>query len=331
MITIDGSSIDGGGQILRSSLALSVLTQQPFKIIKIRANRPNPGLREQHLQSVRAVKRLCNAEVKGDKLQSRELTFIPNKIAKKKLKVKINTAGATSLLLQTLFLASLKNDLKIRIEGGGTWNLHAPSIAYLQEAFIPLLNLNNKINVIKDGFYPKGGAILETHISKNKIKFAELIERRELKIIRGTSIASEYLKKANVSKRQIIGALNTLTKLDTEILIKEEYTQSLSPGSGILLVAEYKNTILSFDIAGERGKQSEIIGKQAASGLLEDIQSQATVDRFMLDQILPFLAYENGGLFKFHNLTDHTKTNMETIKRFIDVKFKIKDNTLGVH
>lgn len=157
MILIDGSKGSAGGQVLRSSLGLSALTQQSFKITNIRANRPNPGLREQHLQAVRAVKKLCNADVEGDALYSKELIFKPNKITKKNLKIKVGTAGSTALILQTLFLASLKHNLSIRIEGGGSWNLHAPSVAYLQHVFLNLLQLDVNLNVIREGFYPKGG------------------------------------------------------------------------------------------------------------------------------------------------------------------------------
>ena len=294
MITIDGSLTEGGGQILRTSLGLSALTQQPFKIINIRKNRPNPGLREQHLQAVKAIKKLCSAEVQGDELNSKELTFSPGKITKKKLKIKIRTAGSTSLILQTLFLASFNNNLNIRIEGGGTWNLHAPSILYLQKVFLPLLNLNNEIKIIKNGFYPQGGAILEAKITKNKTNFLDLEKREKLNRINCISQASDHLKKSNVARRQISGSVNNLKNIQEDISLKEEYVTSLSPGSGIILAAQYENTILGYDVVGEKGKQSEIVGKEASEGLLKIMNSEATVDNFMIDQILPFLAYNKG-------------------------------------
>ncbi|MEK6826081.1 MAG: RNA 3'-terminal phosphate cyclase, partial [Nanoarchaeota archaeon] len=292
-------------------------------------------LREQHLQAVRAVKSLCNAEVHGDELHSKELKFIPNEISKKKLNIKISTAGSTALVLQTLFLASLGNDLRIRIDGGGTWNLHAPSIVYLQEVFLPLLEkigLSNKIDVVRNGFYPKGGSIVNANIKKSKLGCLDLMERGELNGIRLFSIASEHLKKAQVAERQSKSAVDIIGGHFPDIKIKRkiDYVDALSPGSGILVVANYENTIIGFDVVGERGKQSEVVGREAGEGLMKILKSRASVDDFMLDQILPFLALSNGGKFKFNKMTEHAKTNIEIIKKFLDVEFKVEDCVIEV-
>lgn len=333
MIIIDGSLSEGGGQILRTSLGLSVLTKQPFIIKNIRANRPNPGLREQHLQAIRAVKKLCNAQVIGDELHSKELKFIPGKITKNKLNIKIGTAGSTALVLQTLFLASIKNPLKINIEGGGTFNKFAPSINYLEGVFIPNLkkiNCNFNINVIRHGFYPKGDAIVEAQIDKSDINYLDILERGKLNEISIISIASQILKQAKVAHRQATVAIVALEKKFNNIRKKIDYINSSCAGSGILVVADYENTTLGYDIVGEKGKPSELIGKEAADGLLNQIESEATLDGFMLDQILPFLAAGKGGKFKFLELTDHAKTNIEIIKKFLDVDFKIEKNVIEI-
>lgn len=153
-----------------------------------------------------------------------------------------------------------------------------------------------------------------------------------MKNIYSFSMASQHLKKAQVGERQERSALNMVGKEFSDIKIKKgvSYVESVCPGSGILLLGEYENTKLGFDVVGERGKQSEIIGREAAIGLLNVMESEATVDNFMVDQILPFIAYENGGVFKFHTLTDHAKTNIEIIKKFIDVKFIIKDSKIEI-
>ncbi|MFH1592632.1 MAG: RNA 3'-terminal phosphate cyclase [Candidatus Woesearchaeota archaeon] len=335
MITIDGSVLEGGGQILRTSLGLSALTQQSFTIKNIRAKRENPGLREQHLQAIKSVKKLCDAEVSGDELYSKELKFIPGKITKKKLKIQVRTAGSTALILQTLFLASLNSDLNVRIIGGGTWNLYAPSILYLQEVFLPLLEkigLKNNIEVLRNGFYPKGGAIVDSKIKKTKLEYLDLIERRELNSIGLFSIASSHLKKANVAERQSQSAVGLIGRKFSDIPIrrKVEYVDSVCPGSGILCKFDFEDSLVGYDVVGERGKQSEVIGRECAEGLLRYVDGKATVDGFMLDQLLPFLAFGKGGKFKFLEMTEHAKTNIEIIKKFLDVKFKVKDGLIEV-
>jgi len=333
MIIIDGSEGEAGGQMLRTSLGLSALTKQPFIIKKIRAKRENPGLREQHLQAIRSVKKLCCAEVVGDELYSKELKFIPNEISKKKLNIKIGTAGSTALILQTLFLASLGKNLRIRIDGGGTFNKHAPSIIYLKYIFIPLLkkiNANFEVNVNRDGFYPTGDAIVEARINKSNLNYLDILERGKFNEIKVISIASKFLKQASVANRQANAAALSLEKHFSNILKKVDYVDSSCAGSGILVVADYENTFVGNDVVGEKGKQSEIIGKEVADGLLKILESEATLDNFMVDQILPFLAAGKGGKFKFLELTEHARTNIEVIKKFLDVEFKFKENVLEI-
>lgn len=328
-IEIDGSI--GGGQLLRTALGLSVITKKPFVIKNIRAIRDKPGLREQHLQAVKSIKELCNAQVSGAKIDSKELKFKPGEITKESLNIKIETAGSTALVLQTLFLASFRNNLTINIKGGGTFNKFAPSIIYLNKIFIPILskiNFNFGIDVVKDGFYPKGGAYTKSRIKKSDPKYLDLIERGNLKEVNINSIASNSLKQNNVANRQADAAYKTLNKYNPRVYTK--YVVSDSPGSGILTIANYDNTLIGFDVVGEKGKPSEIIGKESAQGLIGIMKSKATLDNFMIDQILPFLALGKGGRFRFYKLTEHVRTNIEIINEFLDVKFKIYDDILEV-
>lgn len=328
MIKINGSA---GGQILRTSLSLSALTKKPFKIMNIRANRKEPGLKEQHLQAVKAMKKLCSADVDGAKLGGREIIFKPGEITKKQLRIDVRTAGSTGLILQTLFLACLKNDLRVKIVGGGNWNLYAPSLLYLEEIFLPLLRLNSKINILKNGFYPRGGAIVEAQIKKTKLEEIDLTERGELREIQVFSVASDILKKGKVAERQERAAINLIGKKYSDVDIKKttQYVSSLCAGSGILCNAVFDNTILGYDVVGERGKQSEKVGEEAARGLLENINHEGCVDGFMIDMILAYLALAKGSI-RFNDLTEHAKTNIEVIKKFLDVEFEIKKNLIGI-
>ena len=334
MIQIDGSENEGGGQILRTALGLSALTGEAFKIINIRANRPTPGLKEQHLQCVKAVKKLCSAEVEGAFLGSKELSFIPDKITKNQLRIKINTAGSIALVLQGLLIASVNNDLNVRIEGGGTWNKWAPSVLYFQNVLFPMLSkigYNVNAEIVRNGFYPKGGALVNVRIRKGKIENFNF-ESGKLNVVRGISVASEDLRKAKVAARQADAAKRILGRnLMEDVSIKAEHVGADCTGSGILLWAEYDDYGLGFDVIGEKGKQSEKIGEEAATGLLRQILSKATVDEFMSDQILPFLALaEDNSRIKVCRLTEHAETNMNVIKRFLDVDFKINGKIIEV-
>lgn len=335
MIQIDGSENEGGGQILRTALGLSALTGEAFRIINIRENRPTVGLKEQHLQCVKAVKKLCSAEVEGAFLGSKELSFIPDKITKSQLRVKINTAGSIALVLQGLLIASVKNDLNIRIEGGGTWNKWAPSVLYLQNVLFPMLGklgYDIKLEIVRNGFYPTGGALVNVKIRKADKIDNFSFESNKLKAIRGISVASSDLRKAKVAARQADSAKRILGRnLMEAILVGTEYVNSDCIGSGILLWAEYDDYRLGFDVIGEKGKQSEKVGEEAAIGLLKQILSKATVDEFMSDQILPFLALaEDNSAIKVCKATEHAETNMNVIKKFLDVDFKVNNKLIEV-
>jgi len=331
MIQIDGSHLEAGGQILRTALGLSALLKKPFNIINIRKNRPEQGLKEQHYQTVKAIKKLCNAEVNGLELGSKELNFSPQKITKSKLKIEIRTAGSTALLLQSLLISSLKNRLRIEINGGATFNKFAPSILYLQHILKPTLEkLGYEFNIItqKHGFYPKGGAKVLVNIKPSEnLKPLNLEETGKLIEVSGISIASDSLKKAKVADRQADSAASYLENYNPK-KIKRFYVNSSCPGSGILLYAKFSNTILGFDVVGEKRKRSEIIGKEAANGLIKQIQTKATVDKFMSDQLIPYLALTNNSKIKIPELTMHTKTNIWLVEKFPNVKFKIKNNIL---
>src|SRR3989344_7176795 len=198
MITIDGSEGESGGQILRSSLALSAITQKPFTITKIRAKRPQPGLKEQHLQTVNAIAQLCNAEITGNNLHSQELTFIPQTLKSGHLNMKINTAGSIGLVLQSLLIATVKTDLEITIQGGSTWSKWAPPVLFLEEILLPLLKKMNYVFEIKrekEGFYPKGGALVRVKTKKTDLKPLILVEKTPIESITIVSQADKSLQK----------------------------------------------------------------------------------------------------------------------------------------
>ena len=337
-IHLDGSHLEGGGSILRLGCALSAVTGKPIKIGNIRAGRCNPGMQEQHLQAVKAVARLCNAEVKGLEKGSRELEFIPGKITKKHLKVEIKTAGSVGLVLQAVMMPCFfaSHPVSVRIIGGGSFGKWAPNLHYFQNVLFPMLRklgLEMQMEIVRHGMYPEGGAdvMFRTKPCK-KLLPLQIEEQGRLHCIRGVSIASEDLRKGRVAERQAEAAARVFgKKYLCKIKIESEYVGSISTGSAIVCWAEYENCILGWDALGEKGKYSEKVGEEAACGLIKQMESKATVDEYLSDQILPYLCFaEEDSVFCVDTVSGHLETNLWLLRKFFDVKIGVEGKSIRV-
>ncbi|MEK6863859.1 MAG: RNA 3'-terminal phosphate cyclase, partial [Nanoarchaeota archaeon] len=329
-IDIDGSHDEGGGQILRTAAGLSAYTGKPFRIFNIRGKRTKPGIRHQHLEAIGAVARLCNAEVKGNVLNSKELEFIPHELGEGRLNIRIPTAGSAALVLQSLMIPALKTTVKVKIEGGATYGKWAPSMDYLANVLFPMLNkmgYNIAVEKLKDGFYPKGGALIEVTIKRSELKPMDFIERGKLKLIKGISVASSNLEKARVAERQAMSAKKTMFDAfsEYECNMQALYRDSICPGTGITLWAEFENTRLGADALGELGKKSESVGREAALALIKEFNTEAVVDLHAADQLLPYIAIAGKGRLKTSKITGHVRTNIAIIEKFLGVKFKVSE------
>lgn len=320
---------------MRTATALSAITKNPCRIFNIRKGREKPGLSPQHLLGLQALAQLCNGNIEGGLLGSEEIIFEPQEIKAKDLHIKIDTAGSITLALQTLIPAALHaNDVvKITFDGGATNTFFSPTINHFQYVFLKILEkmgVKTEINVIKEGYYPEGRANVEIKIWPSKLKPLDLTERGDFKKITVISGASESLKEKKVAERQIAGVREILGKLKLPTEEKIEYHQSETTGSQICLLAEFENTVISADGLGKLGKAAEEVGRETAMELLKEQKSGACLDKHLADQILPYMALSQGkSEITVSEVTDHCKTNIWVIEKFLNGKFKIKDNLIS--
>ncbi len=326
---IKGDYGEGGGSIVRLAVGLSVLTGKSIRIVKIRANRKNPGLRAQHLAGVKAAAELCGGSSHCE-IGSTELDFKPSDKFKDFLEVEVPTAGSIGLVLQTLQIACLKarKPVEVIIKGGATFGLWAPPIPYLQRVTFPILKrIGYKINchVERHGFYPKGGGRVKVIFRPGKLEPLNL-KRNGDKIVNAFSVASRALGKRRVAERMVEGVEKVLS--DYIVNVEKYYVPSDSPGCGLVLWHQSGNCILGSDAIGELKVRSEELGEKAAKDLLSVIKSDATVDPYLSDQLIPFLAIAGGEIRG--EVTNHTKTNIWLVKQFLDCDFKVEEGRIKV-
>ncbi len=341
MIEIDGSHKEGGGQIIRTALALSALTGKPFTVNNIRAKRPKPGLKNQHLYCIKALQQLCDAEVIGAEPGSLEVDFTPKKFKAKNIKIDIGTAGSITLLLQSLLVPCMFGNKMITLTiNGGTDVKWSPQIGYLKNVILPMFNCYAEIkcNLLKRGYYPKGGGkveiIIKPRFNLEEIikKPIELIEQGKIVSIKGVSHASVDLEKAHVADRVARNAEILLRKFNVPVHLRSEYCNTLSTGCGITVYGMFskdgkeidniKPIRIGVDILGEKGKKAEKVGKDCAEKLIEEIEKQTPVDEHLCDNLIPLLGLTKGKI-KTSKISDHTLTNIYVTEKFLDVKFKV--------
>lgn len=337
-LEIDGSFGEGGGAILRLSAGYSVLFNHPIKISNIRANRPKPGLRLQHLLGLQTLADLTGSKLSECKIGTREITFIPQKHVKNNVHLNISTAASIGLLLQPIQIASLglnKPDrIEISLSGGGTFGKWAPSLNYLKLVTYKILeSAGLKIDIIinRHGMYPKGGANVNCiiHTPKHKLKPVNITELGTVDLIQGEIILTNHLRRQrdNIGAR-IRKAIKQQIKrgLNIETDIRYEWVESTSPGVGLSLWAESDtNAIISTGtILGDKQTSSEDLGKMAANEIISYIQNDVPVDNYLSDQLIPLMGYiRSASKIRVLKITQHAKTNLELIKLFTNRDYKI--------
>jgi len=339
-LEIDGSLGEGGGAILRLSAAYSVLFKKPITINNIRANRPKPGLRLQHLLGLETLSNLSNSTLSSCNIGTQELSLTPNikNEVKSNISLNVNTAASIGLLLQPIQIACLgfkkPEKIEIKIRGGGTFGKWAPSLNYLKAVTYKIFEasgLKIKIDILKHGFYPKGGAQVNCSIypPKKPLNPINLIELGNVEKIHGDIIITNQLRRNrdNIGTRIRKVVQQRLKRdLNVETNIKFTWVDSISPGVGVSLWAQSDTgTIVSTGtILGDRKTSSERLGIIAAKEMIRYIQNEIPVDNYLSDQLIPLMAYiEDKSCIKVSEITNHTRTNLELTKRFTKKDYKI--------
>ena len=325
MLEIDGSFGEGGGQILRTSLALSLITGRPIRIFNIRAARTKPGLQRQHLTAVRAAAEIGKAELTGDAVHSSELVFRPGKLAGGDYRFDIGTAGSVTLVLQTvlppLMFAAGPSQVTLL---GGTHNPNAPPYEFLACSFLPLVErLGPRITASLDrpGFYPAGGGQVTFGIEPaREWSRLELPLRGEIRRRRARAIVAKLPREIAERELRVIGRE---LEWDEKFLEIEEWSSSRSPGNVLLVeieTAKVAEVVVGF---GQRGVRAETVAEGAAREAREYLKADVPVGQHLADQLILPLALGSGGSFVTLKPTLHTTTNIEVVRMFLDVGISV--------
>jgi len=330
VLEIDGSLKSGSGTILRLSVALAGIVNQPLHIVNIRQKRPQPGLRPQHLEAVLTAAKLCNADVRGATLGSRELWFIPNKIEGGAIHAEIGTAGSIPMLLLTVLplCGFAETPVRLNVIKGGTDVRNAPTINYLKHVLLPILNrmgLEASLTIEKYGYYPKGmGEITLTVQPSQKLNPIRVEEFGKVEELRGVSVCT-FLADRRVAERQAKTANEFLKTrgYEAKVQVVNDTSNPLQKGSSLVLWAKTSaSAVLGADAIGELGKPSEIVGREAAENLLRELESMATVDVHLADMLVPYVALAKGeSVYLSRAITEHLDTNIWLAQEILGVEF----------
>jgi len=322
MIELDGATGEGGGQILRTALTLSMITGQPFRIKNIRANRAKPGLMRQHLMAVQAAAQISGAAVTQAEVGSTALTFAPKRIKAGDYVFAIGTAGSCTLVLQTLLLALAHADgpSTVRITGG-THNPMAPPVQFLQRAYCRVLaamGVNVDISLVRSGFYPAGGGIVMASVE-------QCVQMKQIALMAPGARRAGYAEAivagipGSVGERELDAVGAGMGWGEPQLLMRGLPGEQ-GPGNALLITLEHEHVTEVFSAIGEKSVRSEVVAKRVVQEARAFIVSGAAVGEHLADQLLLPMALAGGGCFTAASVSQHALTNAGVIARFLPVE-----------
>jgi RNA 3'-terminal phosphate cyclase (ATP) len=333
MILIDGSQGEGGGQVLRTALALSVITGKAFRIEKIRANRSRPGVMRQHVTAVEAACAVGGAECEELAVGASTLTFTPGTLRAGEHHFAVGTAGSTSLVLQTVLppLIGAAEPSRLVLEGG-THNIHAPPFDFIDRVFLPLINrMGPRVSarLVRHGFYPAGGGRIEVEIAPSaSLARLDLVERGALRRVEARALVAAL--PGEIAARELAAAGAVLGWPDESRRI-EQLPDALGPGNIVLLEAEFDHVTEIASGFGRLGVPAQVVAEKAARRMGGYLASPAVAGPYLADQLLLPMALAGGGSFTTVKPSRHAQTSAELIPRFLDVAIGFEEQADGTH
>jgi RNA 3'-terminal phosphate cyclase (ATP) len=324
MLTIDGSVGEGGGQIIRTSVALSLITGKPFRVYNVRARREKPGLQRQHLTAVLSAAEVGRARVDGASVGSREFTFTPGEVAAGNYRFSVGTAGSATLVLQAVLppLMTAAGPSTLVLEGG-THNPHAPPYEFIKRAFLPLVGRTGptvSIELERYGFYPPGGGRL-------RVTIAPAAERRRLDLDERGLILSQKARAlvvklpASIAEREL-AVVGQQLGWPADLLEVEFSENAHSPGNVLTIEIEGENVTEVFTGMGQRGVPAERVAAEVIEEVQSYLETGAPVGEHLADQLLIPLALAGGGSYVTGPLSLHTTTNIDIVRLFLPVEIE---------
>lgn len=322
-LELDGAQGEGGGQILRSALTLSMITGTPFRIERLRAKRAKPGLLRQHLTAVQAAAEISGAQVAGAEPGSQRLEFRPGAIRGGDYRWAIGTAGSCTLVLQTVLPALWYADgPSTLLVSGGTHNPAAPPADFLIRAWLPLMRrmgTQAEIELLRHGFYPAGGGELRVRVAPGRPGRLELPERGALQALRAEAIVAGVPQ--GVACRELDTLARGLPRLETRV---RELPRREGPGNALLVEVEHAQVTELFTAFGERGKPAEQVANQLGKTVRGYLGSGAVLGEHLADQLVLPLALAGGGRFSTCAHSSHLATNLAVIEKFLGIQASVQ-------
>ena len=339
MIEIDGSQYSGSGTIVRQAVAFSALTGQAVHIVNARLRRPKPGLRPQHIRVVESIRELVNGSAEGVSPGSRELVFQPGAVkGGQRYHWDIGSAGSTIMLALAILpvLAFSKDSIQVELRGG-LFQDFAPSFYHLQHVLLPLLRrmgLEAEVEMGRPGYVPRGDGVLYLNVKPVRKGLNSVVQEQAGRVERlwGIALAS-HLEERRVSHRMAEAAEQVFASAGYQASIEVKYdSTALQPGAAFAAFVDLAGDVrIGADRAGAPRRRAETIGRHVARQLLDDLKTEATLDRYAADQVIPFAALAAGeSRFRIPAVTEHIVTNAWLAKTFLGVEMTMQDQQMAI-
>ena len=334
VLEIDSSRGEGGGQMVRTSVALATLTGTTTRLTRIRENRPTNGLSKQHTTAVNAISQMTGSKITGNHIGSSELLVEPGDSQVPELSLDIGTAGSISLVIQATLLAARDYKERFTLDlKGGTNVMWAPPIDTYSMVLFPLMErmgIHASVDIIQRGFYPIGGGEAKVTLEPmGRIKPLVLDTLGEFKGIHGLCFIQHLSDRIGYD---MMDACKKVFNGKYDLDIEFQRCEGTSRGAGMVLVAEYENGLLSSNVLSSKGHSPQQSGLDVASELLQEMSSGSTIDIHTADQLLPYMAMAEGkSSFIVSRISKHLLSQMDTLESFLDVRFGVERKDDGYH